>query len=164
MTTTTPTKNAAVRPALAMKPIILDSTVVLAIHDPDNPHHHAAHATINQLIVHSPLAVPASVVSEVLVGAIRGGPHAYRTLTAFLLDVIDHIQPVDWAIATIAARYRAGYPGLPLHAALVLAAGKTLNASQILTTETSWQDVDPTRVRLIPQPTAETGETAEEGR
>jgi predicted nucleic acid-binding protein len=150
--TTEATSDVPLRSWLPAKPVVLDSTVILATHDADDPYHDVVRVVIGEWAVRAPLVVPASVVSEVLVGAIRSGPHAFRTLGGFLRDLVDRVEPVDYSVAAVAARYRAQFPKLTLPAALVLATGKTLNAAAILTIESSWCEVDPARVRLIGAP------------
>jgi predicted nucleic acid-binding protein len=132
-----------------MKPIVLDSPVVIGFCDPDDAVHASARlALAGCLTAGHPLVVPVSVLSEVLVGAFRSTPHAVRTVEGFLDDLVSEVRPLDRAAGRAAARYRADYPELRMAAALVLGTAKSIEAEQILTTEESWTAIDP-RVRVL---------------
>jgi predicted nucleic acid-binding protein len=130
-------------------PIVIDSTVLLAFCDPDNPQHQAAAATITGYIGAGRwLVVPASALSEVLVGAYRASSHAVRTIEGLIVDLVHLVREIDRKIAHAAASYRAEHPELGLAAALVFGTAKVTAAGQILTTEPTWTTIDP-RVRVL---------------
>jgi predicted nucleic acid-binding protein len=132
-----------------MKPVVIDSTVLLAFCDPDDPLHKVAKAVVNECLgAGSPLVVPVSVLSEVLVGAFRATPHAVRTVEGFVDELVSQVREIDRSVGRAAARYRAEHTGLGLSAALVFGTAKIIAADQILTSEPSWRQVDP-RVRLV---------------
>jgi predicted nucleic acid-binding protein len=131
------------------RPVVLDSTVLLACCDPDDRLHKAAAATITGSIsAGDALVVPASVLSEVLVGAYRASPHAVRTLGGLVVDLVHDVRDIDRKIAHAAARYRAEHPELGLAAALVFGTAKVIAADQILTTDPTWTTIDR-RVHLL---------------
>jgi predicted nucleic acid-binding protein len=131
------------------RPTVIDSTVLLAFCDPDDPLHREARAAVDmRLTVGSPLVVPVTVLSEVLVGAFRSTPHAVRTVEAFVDELVDEVYPVDRPTGRAAAKYRADHPGLGMSPALVLGTAKVIAAEQILTTEETWIAID-THVHLV---------------
>jgi predicted nucleic acid-binding protein len=124
-----------------MSTVVVDATVLLGLCDPDDPAHKVASAALTEcLAAGSELVVPVSALSEVLVGAFRSTPHAVRAIEGFVNELVSTVYPIDRPVGRVAARYRAEHPGLPLHAALVLATAKVLGAQQILTTDVSWID------------------------
>jgi predicted nucleic acid-binding protein len=132
-----------------MRPVVIDSSVLLGLWDPDDANHGPAFAALTRhLSTGHPIVVPASVLSEVLVGAFRTTPHAVRTVEGFIDDLVSEVRLVDRAIGRAAAQYRADHPWLPLSDALVIATGKLVDAEEILTTDRRWAEVDP-RVRLV---------------
>jgi predicted nucleic acid-binding protein len=132
-----------------MRPVVLDSSVLLGLLDPDHANHAAALAAITRhLAAGHPIVVPASVLSEVLVGAFRSTPHAVRTVEGFIDDLVSEVRLVDRAVARAGAQYRADYPWLPLSGALVIATGKLVDAEEILTADKRWEKVDH-RVRVV---------------
>lgn len=87
-----------------MKPIVLDSPVVIGFCDPDDAVHTSARlALAGCLTAGHPLVVPVSVLSEVLVGAFRSTPHAVRTVEGFLDDLVSEVRPLDRAAGRAAA-------------------------------------------------------------
>jgi predicted nucleic acid-binding protein len=132
-----------------MRPVVLDSSVLLGLWDPDGAHHQAAFTALTRhLSAGRPIVVPVSVLSEVLVGAFRTTPHAVRTVEGFIDDLVSDVRHVDRAVARAAAQYCADHPGLRLPEALVIATGKLVDAEEILTADRRWEKVDP-RVRLV---------------
>ena len=133
-----------------MKPAIVDRVVLLALHDPGHPYHEAAATAINdQLKALVPLVVPATVAAEVLVDAHRHGPHAYRTIKAFLRDLVRDIYPVDRLVAEAAAQYRTRHPALAMADAFVLGTRKVVRADKVLTTNHTWRAIEPAHIILI---------------
>jgi PIN domain nuclease of toxin-antitoxin system len=139
-----------------MKPVVLDSSALIAFCDPDDPcHPGASHCVTQALQVGRPLVVPVSVLSEVLVGAYRSTPHAVRTVDKLVDELVSEIQLIDREVARAAARYRAAQAGLPLGVALVLGTARVVGAQQVLTTDSSWPDVGlPVHVLRPPTPAA----------
>jgi predicted nucleic acid-binding protein len=133
-----------------MKPVVIDSTVLLAFCDPDDPLHEVATTAVNErLSAGFPLVVPVSVLSEVLVGAFRASPHAVRTVVGFVDELVSQVREIDRSVGKAAARYRAEHVGLGLAAALVFGTAKVIVADEILTSEASWREIDP-RVHVLP--------------
>jgi predicted nucleic acid-binding protein len=133
-----------------MRPIIVDSSVLMAFCDPDDPAHKVARASVEEAIANGhPMIVPATALSEVLVGAYRSTPHAVRTILGFVDELAAGVHSIDQRTAQAAARYRAEHAELGFPAALVLATAKERVAACVLTTESSWRDVDP-RVVVVP--------------
>jgi predicted nucleic acid-binding protein len=132
-----------------MRPVVLDSSVLLGLLDPDYPNHAAALAAVTRhLSAGRPIVVPASVLSEVLVGAFRSTPHAVRTVEGFIDDLVSEVRHVDRAVGRAAAQYRADHPWLPLSGALVIATGRLVDAEEILTADKRWEKIDD-RVRVV---------------
>lgn len=94
------------------------------------------------------LVLPASALAEVLVGASRMGPGAVRKTEAFVDAIVDAVHDIDRAVAREAAGLRTRHESLRLPDALVLAAGRVMNAVQILTADQRWSGVDK-RVQLL---------------
>jgi uncharacterized protein with PIN domain len=127
-----------------MRPaVIVDSSVLVAFCDPEDQLHPVVQpALAERLATSHQLIVPASVLSEVLVGAYQASPHAVRTVEGFVDNLATLVAPLDRRTARAAAQYRAAHPTLPLLAAFVFATAKTVNAQQILTTNPSWKNID----------------------
>jgi predicted nucleic acid-binding protein len=132
-----------------MRPVVLDTPVVLGFCDPDDPSHNSSRLAISGCLTSGyPLVVPVSVLSEVLVGAFRSTQHAVRTVEGFLDEQVTEVRPLDRAAGRAAARFRAEHPTLGFAAALVLGTAKSIEAEQILTTEIEWAGYDD-RVRVV---------------
>lgn len=126
-----------------MKPVVLDSTVLIGFCDPDNAAHERVRKVVTEFMAAGhKLVVPVSVLSEVLVGAYRSTPHAVRVVEGFVDDLVHDVRTIDRPIGRAAAKYRADHPEMRLPVALVFGTAKVLNAEQILTTEPSWQEID----------------------
>jgi PIN domain nuclease of toxin-antitoxin system len=125
-----------------MKPVVLDSSALVAFCDPDDPCHRGASQCVTQALqLGRPLVVPVSVLSEVLVGAYRSTPHAVRTVDKLVDELVSDVSPIDREVAKAAARYRAAQARLPLGVALVLGTARVVGAEHVLTTDSSWPDV-----------------------
>jgi predicted nucleic acid-binding protein len=119
-----------------MRPVVVDSLVLLAFCDPDDPLHGVARAAVSEcLLAGVPLVVPASVLSEVLVCAYRATPHAVRVVQGFVDELASEVRPLDRVAARAAARCRATRDGLPLHAGLVLGTAMSVAADRVLTAD-----------------------------
>jgi hypothetical protein len=139
-----------------VKPVVLDSSALIAFCDPADPAHaDAADSVALTLRAGHPLVVPVSALSEVMVGAYRMNPitprmsHAVHALWLFMRQMVSDIYPADYELAEAAARYRVANPGLPLHAALVLATVDVTGADHVLTTELAWRAIRPDAVITI---------------
>ena len=132
-----------------MGTVVLDASVVLGLRDPGDSHHTAASEALRtSRAAGERLVLPASALAEVLVGASRLGGEAVGRTEAFVDAIIDDVHPIDRETARAAAELRARHRSLRLPDAFVLAVGKILQASAVLTADQAWQRVDP-RVRVI---------------
>ena len=119
-----------------MGQVVVDASVVLGVLDPKDSHHAASVIALRTARSSGhKIVLPASAFAEVLVGASRLGPSAVRKTEAFVDSVIDVVQPIDRQIAKEAAALRSRYEGIRLPDALVLAVGRIVNASAILTAD-----------------------------
>jgi predicted nucleic acid-binding protein len=129
--------------------IVLDASVILGLRDANDAHHAAAtNALRSSRAAGDRLVLPASALAEVLVGSSRLGTQATQRMEAFVDAIIDDVHPIEREAAKVAAAYRARHRTLRLPDAFVLAVGKILNASTVLTADQAWQRID-TRVRII---------------
>jgi predicted nucleic acid-binding protein len=132
-----------------MGAVVVDTSVLLGVLDPDDVHHAAATREFRKLRVDGAyLILPASAFAEALVAASRIGPAAVKTTEAFVDTLIDAVQDIDRPVARAAASYRARHPALRLPDAFVLAVGDTTEADAILTADKRWRKVDK-RVRVL---------------
>jgi predicted nucleic acid-binding protein len=129
--------------------IVLDASVILGLRDPGDAHHAAATSALRSSRAGGDrLVLPASALAEVLVGSSRLGAPAIQRMEKFVDTIIDDIHPIDREAAKVAAAYRAQHRALRLPDAFVLAVGKVLNATTVLTADQAWQRIDK-RVRTI---------------
>ncbi len=91
--------------------------------------------------------LPATLYAEVLVGPIRVGAAAVRSLQEFIDDLAMHIAPLTPEIARRAAELRAN-GRLRIPDAFVVATGDIVGAATVLTADNKWLGVTP-RVRII---------------
>ena len=131
-----------------MGAVVLDTSVLFGLLDDRDPHHAAATRALTNLPSTEKVIIPTSVVSELLVGAMRRGPAAVRTTEAFVDDVADVVHVIDLAVAREAARLRATHRSLRLPDALVLGCAVVVSAERVLTADKRWAAVDP-RVEVI---------------
>jgi len=92
--------------------------------------------------------LPASAFAEVLVGASRLGPQGMARTEAFVDSIVDQVSPIDRTVAKVAAALRAAHKSIRLPDALVIAVGRSVGASAILTADTRWRGADR-RVRVL---------------
>jgi predicted nucleic acid-binding protein len=115
---------------------VLDTSVLIALLDPADPHHRAAR---NALDAHADddLRIPAHTLAEALVHPIRAGKEREaRRLIAGLEITVD---PVDEAAAVAAARLRARHgSALRMPDALVLACADVRKAGRVVTADERW--------------------------
>jgi predicted nucleic acid-binding protein len=117
---------------------VLDASVVIAFRDPADALHTRA---IGALRAHASdqLALPASVYAEILVGPLRHGELAVKSLDEFVHDFGMQIAPLTAEIARRAATLRARHASLRLPDAFVLATGEALGADVVLTGDSTWK-------------------------
>lgn len=130
-----------------MGPVVLDTSVLIALFDPLDPLHAAAADAIHDARGDRPrFVVPASVLAELLVGAARSG--TTEDVRRRTIDAFGPIRALDEDIAVAAALRRSTHPSLRLPDALVLATADVEQAARVLTGDRRWRDLDP-RVRII---------------
>ncbi len=114
----------------------LDTSVVIALLDPDDAHHQAARASL-EAHADDDLRVPAHTLAEALVHPARAGKEREaRRLIASLEIAVD---PIDEAVAVAAARLRAQHGNaLRMPDALVLAYADERKAKSVLTADARW--------------------------
>jgi predicted nucleic acid-binding protein len=127
--------------------IVLDTSVLIAFLDADDPHHRAA---VDALSASSgdDLVLPASAYAEVLVGPLRRGGSVASTVDEVLADLRITVAPITREIARRAAALRAAHSRLRPPDALVLAAGEILDAARVLTADRAWPRISR-RARLV---------------
>jgi len=130
-------------------PVVVDASVVLGVLDPWDAHHASAVRSLRAARGKgSAILLPASAFAEVLVGASRLGPQAMARTEAFVDSIVDQVSPIDRTVAKVAAALRAAHKSIRLPDALVIAVGRSVGASAILTADTRWRGADR-RVRVL---------------
>lgn len=116
--------------------IALDASVLIALLDPDDPHHQAARIALDAH-ADDDLRIPAHTLAEALVHPVRAGKEREaRRLIAALEIAVD---PVDEAVAVAAAKLRARHgSALRMPDALVLAYADVRKAKHVLTADARW--------------------------
>jgi len=124
---------------------VLDSSVVIAVLDHDDPLHEAA---TGAMLVHAgdDLRLPASAYAECLVGPVRRD--RLEAARSRIEDLQLRVEPLTDIIAESAAKLRARSRSLLLPDALVIATGEVLGAGIILTGDRAWRTISR-RVRLV---------------
>lgn len=125
---------------------VADASVVIALRDRNDAHHHGAVRAIGTARRAGRLVLPASALAESLVQPLIAGVDVTEAVDR-LLTVL-RIEPISIEIAVAAAELRARNPTLRLPDALVIATGTHLGADQVLTCDRRWRGIDP-RVTLI---------------
>jgi predicted nucleic acid-binding protein len=125
---------------------VLDASVVIALFDAGDVCHRAAAAEVASARSRDTIVVPATAMSEALVGLYGKGPAKGREMER-LIDALGRVAEVTREIGRRAARIRAQRQ-IKLPDALVLATGQELDAHAILTFDRRWETVDQ-RVRVI---------------
>lgn len=119
-----------------MGAVVLDASVVIGALDATDSRYPAARAAITaRRLAGDDLRVPASVWSEVLVGAFRQGRASEAERQVRVLAGAP--RPVDQEVSVAAARLRALHPALRLPDALVLATAEVDDAD-VLTADRRW--------------------------
>jgi predicted nucleic acid-binding protein len=129
--------------------VVLDSSVVLALFDTRDAHHAVAAEVVRQhRRVRSPFIIPASVFSEVLVGAHRQGHETVALRRRQMRDSFGPPRPIDEDVAVAAADLRSRHPALRLADAFVVAVAMVDRAHEMLTADKRLAKVDE-RVRVV---------------
>jgi predicted nucleic acid-binding protein len=114
----------------------LDTSVLIALLDPDDAHHQAARASL-EAHAEDDLRIPAHTLAEALVHPARAGKaREARRLIASLEIAVD---PIDEGVAVAAAKLRARHGGaVRMQDALVLAYADLRKAKSVLTADARW--------------------------
>ncbi|HEY1989845.1 MAG TPA: PIN domain-containing protein [Acidimicrobiales bacterium] len=117
---------------------VLDAGVLIGVLDDGDAHHiPASQALRTAEEEHVDLALPASALSEILVGPSRRGVDAIATVDGLIGALVVEIVTIDEPIAREAAALRA-ICGIRLPDALVVATAIILRAGRLLTTDAHW--------------------------
>lgn len=129
-----------------MGSVALDSSVVIALFRRNDLHHEVARTEIAAARTREDTYVlPASVLSEALVGAYRNA--TATELGRSIVGLFGPVRVLDEEVALVAAELRGEHRSLRLPDALVVATGIVDDAT-VLTCDRRLADVDP-RVRVI---------------
>lgn len=132
-----------------MGPVVVDASVVLGVLDARDAHHSSAVRSLRTARAKGrAILLPASAFAEVLVGASRLGPKATARTEAFVDSIVDLVPPIDRNVAKIAAALRAAHKSIRLPDALVIAVGRSVGASAIVTADARWRAADK-RVQIL---------------
>ncbi|MGL5929082.1 MAG: type II toxin-antitoxin system VapC family toxin [Dermatophilaceae bacterium] len=135
-----------------MGPVVLDASIVLALLDPQDVHHRQAVDTVRELREgRVSWLLPATVLSEVLVGAARADKRSVARRRATIRAAFGSVRPVDEDVAVEAASLRARYRWLRLPDAIVLATASVDRAQAVLTADRRWSRTD-LPVKVLPSP------------
>jgi predicted nucleic acid-binding protein len=126
--------------------VALDTSVVIGLIQPDDAHHASARAEIAAVRRRGDAFVlPASVLSEVLVGGYRQGTAGDRRRR--IIGLFGPARPIDEGVALVAAELRGRHQSLRLADAFVIATGVVEHAA-VLTCDKRLASVDG-RVQVI---------------
>ncbi len=129
-----------------MGEVVLDANVVIGLFEPSNAHHGSVRAALAAARSHADVfSLPASVLSEAMVGAYRAGTANDRRQR--IVALFGPVRPVDEEVALAAAELRARHRSLRLPDALVIAIG-VVDDAIVLTCDKRMESVD-SRVQLI---------------
>jgi predicted nucleic acid-binding protein len=119
--------------------IHLDAGVIIAFLDASDAHHQNSRAALaNALHNGDHLALAASALAECSVGPARRGEPALRAVRNLVDRLPISIIPLDFEIATTAARLRAAHRAIRLPDALVIATAIEQTADHLITTDRKW--------------------------
>ncbi|HEU5470066.1 MAG TPA: PIN domain-containing protein [Actinophytocola sp.] len=122
---------------------------MIALFDSNDPHHTATLDVLRSGIEAGlDFSLPASVLSEVLVGATRHSDAAASARRHELRRLFGDVRVIDSDVAVAAARLRARHRSLRLPDALVIATAIVDDAESVLTADKRWADVD-NRVQVL---------------
>lgn len=129
-----------------MGKVALDSSVVIGFLRPVDAHHHSARAELaSARLRQEEFVLPASVLSEAMVGGYRAG--TADVMRERIVGLFGPVRPVDEDVAVVAAQLRARHRALRLPDALVIATG-VVDDAVVLTCDRGLHDVDP-RVQVV---------------
>lgn len=132
-----------------MGAVVLDTSVVLALLDPEDALYDAAAGAVRRhRAAGARFAIPASVLAELLVGAARMGDDELDLRRHLVVAAFGPPVPIDESVAVSAARIRAAHRSLRLPDALVLATADVVGAEAVLTGDKRWTPVD-SRVQVL---------------
>ncbi|MDQ3455145.1 MAG: PIN domain-containing protein [Actinomycetota bacterium] len=121
-----------------MARVVLDSSIVLALFDPDDVHHASAVAEITQRrSAGDRFVLPALVLAEVLVGAARRAADEVTQRRQQVVAAFGPVRVIDADVAERAARLRAAHPSLRMPDAVTLAVA-AVDGATALTCDTVW--------------------------
>lgn len=130
--------------------VVLDTSVVLGLLDPDDAHSRAAVSELRRReAAGDTFVLPSLVLAELLVGVARADPGAVAERRRALVEAFGPTRPLDDEVAARAATIRAAHRALRLPDAIVIATGIVDDADAILTADKRWAGVDR-RVALLP--------------
>lgn len=126
-----------------MGTVVLDTSVLLGVLDPQDLLHRAAKRVVveHRKAGHT-FAIPTSVLAESLLGAYQQGEDVARRLETAVDILVSAVVPLDREISRAAAALRAASPSVRLPDAIVLATGRALGAAAVLTGDERWVGVD----------------------
>ncbi len=132
-----------------MGTVILDSSVLLAMLDPrDALHEPATEAVRREYLAGQSFVIPTTVLAEVLVGASRQGKEVAAELEARIDRLVAEVRVIDRDVARSAAELRARNAAVKLPDAMVIATGRVVDATTVLTADKRWSGIDP-RIRVV---------------
>ena len=118
---------------------LLDAGVIIGYLSSADPHHETATKALREAIAgNQSLAMPASVLAEILVGPSRRGADAVEVVRNMVAAVPIAVIPIGNDIAVKAADVRARHKSLKLPDALVIATAEEEGAERLLTTDRRW--------------------------
>lgn len=123
-----------------MGTVVLDASIVIGLFDPSDALHPGAVLAIHDVPRTDSFVMPASVLSEVLVGAASRGD--LGAILRLVTDAFGPVRPLDEDVAVAAARRRARHPRIRLPDALVLATADVESADTVLTGDRRWAALD----------------------
>jgi predicted nucleic acid-binding protein len=117
----------------------LDAGVIIGFLDASDAHHQNSRAALAHALQNGDhLALAASALAECSVGPARRGEPALDAVRNLVDRLPISIIPLDFEIATTAARLRASHPAIRLPDALVIATAIDQAADQLITTDRKW--------------------------
>ena len=125
---------------------VIDTSVLIGVLTPDDVHHERAVQALKQARHQNDIVIPVVAFSESLVAPYRRSAKAGREFEHDIM-AIGRVEPATREVASQAARLRARGQ-LKLPDALVVATGIVLRATEVLTFDEQWQNLDP-RVRCL---------------
>lgn len=129
-----------------MGAVALDTSVVIGLIQPDDAHHASTRAEVAAARRRGDAFVlPASVLSEALVGGYRLGTAADRRRR--IVGLFGPVRPIDEGIALVAAELRGRHRSLRLADAFVIATGIAEQA-RVLTCDRRLAAVDQ-RIQVV---------------